>query len=404
MNVVIDCPQCGGDITFDEELEVVRCPYCDSLHQLSGKSNIPRFMIAPRWSEAECRRRVMELLGRKKSLRLKKRQLRLVHAPYWRSKGMVFHWLLGKKQKFSRSSCKGSWDDVKELKTKAFDLSFPAYKNISLGLQSLGIRTAAMPLRLYHPSRLCNNEVVLPTEVSPQEALERSNGFLAFGLNESSLRVEVQETRFVGEVYSIVYFPFWLLEMGAGDTTCLLVIDGVANKVRQTLWRQDVSSFFSGQQPKPDLGGLGTLHLIPCRCPVCGWDFPFSARSKIHLCPTCSRAWAEENGTYRQVEYQLAAAGRDCGHPVRYLPFWNLQTLIHTSQGSLRVRKDLRKLAPGLEATGKKANGSIPIRFLIPAFKIKSMRSLSRFATLFFRSPPETGLRRKEQLKKETFE
>jgi hypothetical protein len=260
-----------------------------------------------------------------------------------------------------------------------------------------------MQLRLYHPTRISERELVLPIQVSPQEAVKRSSAFLTFGFGDSAVQVELQDTQFVGEAFSIVYFPFWLLEVGAGDQTGLLIIDAVANQVKRTLWQQDLSSFLNGQGVERYDTGSETLDLIPFRCPVCGWDLPFSPQSKVHICPTCTRAWAEYKGAYTQVEYQLTAVESGCEHILHYMPFWVLQTRIHTAQGLLSTRADLRKLAPGLTAGRQDPHAADPIRFPIPAFRIKSMRSLCRFATLFSRRPPDSGPRVKERLEKEKF-
>ena len=160
MQVKIDCPQCGGDIIFDEEIEVVRCQYCGSTNQICGKSGLPRFMLPPSWSFEESRRRLSTLLSSKIALPLKEKGLHLVYGPYWRTKGMVFHWTLGKKYSISEAGTR-SWDDAKELRTKNFDFTFPAYREPDLGLETLGVRTAAIPLQLFHPSRLSGSEIVL---------------------------------------------------------------------------------------------------------------------------------------------------------------------------------------------------------------------------------------------------
>ena len=207
MQIKVDCPQCGGDIVFDEEIEVVRCMYCGSTNRISGKAGLPRFMLPPRWTAEECRQRLVTLLSSRKASHLKIKRLRLVYAPYWRTKGMVFHWMLGKKHAVSKEGTR-SWDDVKELKTRNFDLSFPAYKEPDLNLQTLGIRTAALPLQLFHSSRLAGADIVLPSEVTLQEAIEHSNGFLTIGFSDRSLKVELEDTQLVSEMYSFVYFPF----------------------------------------------------------------------------------------------------------------------------------------------------------------------------------------------------
>jgi hypothetical protein len=403
MQIKVDCPQCGGDIVFDEEIEVVRCPYCSSTNQIAGKSGLLRFMFPPRWTETKCRHRISTLFSSKELLRLKKKGLFLVYAPYWRITGMVFHWLLGKKYITSKMG-NSSWDDAKEFKTRLFDFSFPAYREPDLDLLSLGVRTSAIPLQLFHHSRLSGTEIVLPAEISLQEAMEHSNSFLNYGFSDRSFRVEFKDTQLVGEAYSLVYFPFWVLEVEAKDRSGLLIIDGVANRIRKTVWDQDVASFFQEHTPSEATANFGDLHLISFTCPVCGWDLPFAPNSKTHICPTCTRAWDEQNGSYKELDYQLIAVQGKFEHAIRYMPFWDLEAKIHTTDKVLKTRSDLRRLLPNLQAGRGGGNGSDPIRFLIPAFKVRDIKSLSKLATLFCLNPPEQKFRAKELLEKEKFE
>ena len=403
MQIKVDCPQCGGDIVFEEEIEVVRCHYCDSTNQISGKSGHPRFMLPPRWTATQCQHRISSLLSGKVSWRLKKKGVHLVYAPYWRTIGMVFHWLLGKKEHMSPTSGR-SWDDAKELKTKLFDFSFPAYKEPDLDLVSLGVRTSAIPLQLFHHTRLSGPEIVLPVEVSLREATKYSSSFLTYGFSDRNFRVEFKDTQLVGEVYSLVYFPFWVLEVEGEDRSGLLIIDGVANRIRKTVWDQNVASFFQEHKPTEVAANFSDLRLIPFVCPVCGWDLPFSPTSKTHVCATCTRAWVENAGRYQEVEYQLVAVPKKFEHATRYMPFWDLRIQIHTPDGVFKNRSDLRTLLPNLPVGREGGNDAGSILFLIPAFKIRSTNALSKLANLFCVNPPSQQLRAKEALEKEKFE
>jgi hypothetical protein len=403
MQIKIDCPQCGGDIIFDEEIEVVRCQYCGSTNQICGKSGLPRFMLPPSWSFEESRRRLSTLLNSKIALPLKEKGLHLVYGPYWRTKGMVFHWTLGKKHSISKAGTR-SWDDAKELRTKNFDFTFPAYREPDLGLKTLGVRTAAIPLQLFHPSRFSGSEIVLSPQVGLQEAVDYSNKFLTFGFSDRSFKVELEDTELVGEVYSLVYFPFWVLEVEANERRALLIIDGLANVIRKSVWDKDVTAYFQGPSSGKSTSSFGELHLMPFTCPVCGWDLPFTSNTKTHICPTCTRAWTEHSDSYQEVDYHLVATPDDFDKSVYYMPFWELKIQIHTAQGVLKTRSDLGKLVPALPIGKQRGTGSDSIRFLIPAFRIRNLKSLSKLANLFCLSPPPKKLRAKERLEKERFE
>jgi hypothetical protein len=403
MQIKIDCPQCGGDIVFDEEIEVVSCQYCGSTNQITGKSGIPRFMFPPHWTDTQCHHELSTLLIGKESYRWEKKGLYLVYAPYWRTTGLVFNWLLGKRHTVSELGT-STWDDAKELNTKIFDFSFPAYREPDLNLVSLGIRTSAIPLQLFHETRLSGAEIVVSAEVSLQEAIKYSSSFQTYGFSDRGFSVDFEDTQLVGEVYSVVYFPFWVLEVGAKDRSGLVIIDGVANRVRKTVWDQTVESFFKKHPQTERAVNFSDLRLIPFTCPVCGWNLPFSPSSKTHICPTCTRAWSENAGAYREVDYQLVAAPKSFQHDICHMPFWALETKIQLSDGVLSTRSDLRKLLPNLPLIKEGENGSKSIQFLIPAFKIRCPSSLSKLANLFCVSPPSVELRPKKGLEKERFE
>jgi predicted Zn-ribbon and HTH transcriptional regulator len=401
MPILLDCPQCGGEITFDEEIEVVRCPFCASAHQIFGKSGQPRFMLTPRWNRPELTRNLSRLLKGRKSLRAGSGPARTLYAPFWRTRGMVFRWVFGKRESLSPVDGRREWDDAKELQTKVFDLSFPAWKSPSLGLDSLGVRPSALPLRLFHPSRLSDNELVLPAEVSTQEAMRYSSSFLTFGFADGSLTAELEDTELIGETYALIYFPFWLLEVKEGGKTGLLVADATANRVTKVLWDKDLSGFPPVGKRSED---FATLRLMPARCPVCAWDFQPSPHSKVHVCLICARAWAEDQGSYREVPYQLADLPVTWKRPVWYLPFWNLEARIRTADALLRTQGDLRTLAPNLQSLLDQSRMTDPIRFLVPAFRINSMPALLKLASLFSLRPPEANLRTGENLENQRFE
>jgi DNA-directed RNA polymerase subunit RPC12/RpoP len=401
MHILLECPQCGGEITIEEEIEVIHCPYCASTHQILGKAGQPRFMFTPRWGVAELAKNLATLLKDRKELRAESGSAQLLYAPYWRTRGMVFHWALGKRESVSPVDGWREWDDAKELQTKRLDLSFPAWSGPSLGLASLGMRPSALPLRLFHLSRLSGNELVLPAGVSLEAAIRHSNSLLTFGFEDGSMTVEVEDTQLIGETYAIIYFPFWLVTVRDGTKPGLLVVDGVANQTTEVLWEQD---FASCPRAGELSGEISTLRLTPTRCPVCGWDFCPLPHSRIHVCLKCARAWAEHQTGYREVPYQAVSVPATWKLPVRYLPFWDVEARILTAKGVLRTQRDLRGLAPNLPGRLNDSEGAKAIRFLLPAFKINSMPALLKLATLFTLHPPTASLRPEKHLENERVE
>ncbi|MEE8316979.1 MAG: hypothetical protein V3R70_10555, partial [Syntrophobacteria bacterium] len=83
---------------------------------------------------------------------------------------------------------------------------------------------------------------------------------------------------------------------------------------------------------------------------------------------------------------------------------WDLRIQIHTPDGVIKNRSDLRTLLPNLPVVREGENGAQSIRFLIPAFKIRNTKALSKLANTFSVNPPSQPLRAKEALEKEKFE
>jgi ribosomal protein S27E len=42
------CPQCGADISFEEESTVLYCDYCGTALRITGRSGVMRTYVAPR--------------------------------------------------------------------------------------------------------------------------------------------------------------------------------------------------------------------------------------------------------------------------------------------------------------------------------------------------------------------
>jgi len=150
-----------------------------------------------------------------------------------------------------------------------FDLSFPAWRRPSLGLDSLGVRPSALPLRLsIHPG-------YRTTSSSFRRGLPAGSHSLQQLL--SHLRVRGQQPRRRTRGHP----AHW-------RNLCPDLLSFLAPRGKRG--RQDRPPCRRRHGPSSDEGSLGrrferlppagerseefaTLRLMPTRCPVCAWDF-----------------------------------------------------------------------------------------------------------------------------------
>jgi hypothetical protein len=131
------------------------------------------------------------------------------------------------------------------------------------------------------------------------------------------------------------------------------------------------------------------LDFIPFRCPNCAWDLPFRPLAKIHLCRSCGRAWQEKGGTYHEVSYRVGIPGASVNREACiYLPFWRLSVSITTPQKTLENLKDFYGLFPLPKVMDQEVLAGRPIRFYIPAFRVRNAAAVDRLAAQLTRSQP----------------
>jgi len=376
--VSIHCPQCGAQISFEEESTVIHCDYCGSSLHVTGRSGILRHYIEPRENVPQLKkslRSVLKGLGAKKVL-LGERQL--CFAPYWRIKGMVYRWIFGQD---------ANGGHVKELKAKRLDRSFPAYQGIDLGLRSLGVRPRALTLPFFDRKKMSSAGFIMPVDLTWTEAVDRESLIRDVGLDETNLRVNVERTRLMGERHSLVYFPFWIMRLSLGTESRILIVDAVANTVTRTFapaqWRDMWAD--RGQDAAIDFGAVS---FIAFTCPNCGWDLPLNRFDVIHFCKVCKRAWIEHGGRFRRVKFQIADTPKRTGEDLIYLPFWSCQGKIQANGRILKTAGDLKAFAnPYLPPIQAKPDGN-PLRLFVPAARIRNILAADKLAAGLTKQQP----------------
>jgi len=383
------CPQCGADISFEEESTVIRCDYCGGALHITGRSGVIRTYVTPHEDIRRIKKAIQNAtkeIGAKNALVSEKK---LFFAPYWRIKGMVFRWVFGR-------NVQGQI--TKELKTKQLDQTFPAYDGISLGLRSLGIRPAALKLLFFDRSEMSKMGAVMKVGVTFKEAASHGATLTDVGLDETGIRVHLDLTRLIGERYSIIYFPFWMIKLSAGNESRILILDAVANRVTRVLTQDQWVEMVTKAAKQPVRISFSKVSFIPFKCPNCGWGLPLNRFDIIHLCGTCQRAWMERGGRFSAVRFDTAAPPKGLNQPLVFLPFWAFQAEIAFNGKSLKTAADLHGFSLLFSTRVAQSTDQKPIQFYVPAVAIRNIAAANKLATSITQSQPVLEYMPKESI------
>jgi len=366
------CPQCGADISFDEESTVIHCEYCGCALHITGRSGVMRTYVAPRNDVQRMKKAIRGAIMEADAKAALVSEKRLFFAPYWRIKGMVFRWVFGR-------NVEG--ESVKELKTKQLDQTFPAYDGINLGLSTLGIRPAALKLLFFDPSEMSRLGSNIKVAVPFKEAVRHGASLIETVPDETDMRVRLERTRLIGERYSMIYFPFRMIKLTREKKARILILDAVANRVTRILTQEQWEQMLATAAKRPATVDFSKVSFIPFKCPNCGWELPLNCFDIIHVCGTCHQAWMEQNGRFRGVRFDAAAPPKGENQPLLYLPFWVFQAEIHSNGQALKTVADLHEFSLAFPTRVTRSADQRPIRFYVPAVSIRNISAVNKLAT-----------------------
>ena len=180
---------------------------------------------------------------------------------------------------------------------------------------------------------------------------------MTHGLQPGSLEPIIDRT-VLGSVLSIIYFPFWIMELGRTGKMRLAILDAVSESV--VTLEAPISVFKAlGDQPIPD---PQVVSFRPLACPNCGWDLPLRPDDVIFFCSSCQRIWQILGSRFFQVACEIAEVQKPGGSERgQYLPFWVLE---------------------------RRVEESLSFRFFLPAFRYRRLKHLVDLASRLLRSQP----------------
>ncbi|NOY64768.1 MAG: hypothetical protein GXO97_05135 [Nitrospirae bacterium] len=312
ISIAHTCPQCGAPVSLDEAQRVFQCEYCRVRLYIANKSYFQYYLPPVKSSTST----------------------ELLFVPYWRFKGMLFHFRTDK-----------TTGRIIDSSTLALDTSyFPI---------SLGVRTQTVPLR-YLNSEIIKNRFLNHREFSE---LFKHMTMPSKRAEHLSLRGYVSEHDpqalykvFIGERKSLVYLPLYVKDG--------MFYDSVAD---EPLFRMPEDMEWP-EKKRPEDWEPG---FIPTLCPACGWDMEAEPESLTLLCRNCTSVWQAAGERLKKLQYKVLYSEKTGN--LLYLPFWHIEADLEGV--SLKTYGDLVRFA-NLPRVVKKRWEEIPCGFWVPAFKV----------------------------------
>jgi DNA-directed RNA polymerase subunit RPC12/RpoP len=376
VQIHIRCPQCGGEIDFLEETQVITCNYCGSRLLVTGRQGVLRYVLPPKIATpAEAKQKVIEHLHQHGTGHPHISELFLFYAPFWRMQTAVYRWLFGKKtiQADPWSAAPATTERTKSLTTRILDHTIAGFKDLDLGLYTLGVRSRVLQLIPLDQSHVQKRSSFLPLEIDPDAVKKEVRQLSRTFMDPTDVLPEVVLHRLVGLRYSVIYFPLWYAESRDRDRPSALVLDAVSGNVTTALGDgAPIYLKLMGERSRKSFKFKEILFL-PFRCPNCGWDLPLRPLSVLHFCPTCRRLWRDRHGRWTETPYKVAALPEASDQQaLLWFPFWCFRARLESKQGTLQTVEDLYRLAPPIRPATTKTKSAGPISFYVPAARFRN--------------------------------
>lgn len=382
--VSTECPNCSAPLDFSEGANAVRCLNCRSNLLVTGRKQVLSYFVAPKVTAG-----VAGTVARAGQLAARVVRAHLYFIPFYRLRGHDFQWQDVPQKPADDSDGFSGTDDARgadlaglafgrqvsdavravlraatwrrqapepviralaqQVKSGALEAqvqfvdryvekSFLARDLPGLDVYSLGVRAQVLRVRLLRPGALAPLGTAVEVGIDVEAATGR-------GLQVGDVE-HVVYRQVLGRILSVIYFPFWVVELQQRGQSWLTIVDGVAESVVQS---QASLSLYRVLDSAP-AGNQPTVGFRPLVCPNCGWDLPVNPDDIIFFCDSCERVWQIRGTDMTEMPHEIADV-KDGSQNVAavYLPFWLLDT----------------------------APGHSPSRYYVPAFRYRRLKALA---------------------------
>lgn len=386
VQIKTNCPQCGGEISFLEDRQVVKCAYCNSSLFTGGREGIMRFLLPPQISSAADARKIINdsTHGDGKSL-MSWAETFLFYAPYWRIQANIYRWIFGQKPMKLESPNTGfsqPMERIKILLTRLMDQTVPGFSDLHFGLFNLGVRTQALPLRPLNQEHLKEGIRLLPLDIPWDKVKSEANHYANVFFEAEDIQTEVLLQKKIGEKFSIIYTPVWFCQRKKDSQQEAVLLDAIGKKVISIINEgEKIINKLKGKE-NPSALGFSEFIFLPLRCPNCGWPFPYRPFSFLHFCEVCRRLWTERKGIWGELKYKVfLPPSENFRKEFFWVPFWRWRVGVVVNGERLENMMDFYRLAPPPRAINQEQEKKKPIYFYIPAVKFRDPRQILNIAS-----------------------
>ncbi len=369
--VATSCPRCGAPLELGETANATRCGHCRAHLAVTGRGQTLSYQIAPRVSPADARS-LVRFAQPNNGTHHHVGDPRLFLFPYYRLTGLELRWTRapeperqrpratprfanGEAELLAIASAIAIARQPRPLHSPLFggrwvERNVAACDTAGLASYSLGIRPSVLRLELFRPDPAA-------TAVAPTYAAEQALDLAKAAGPDGPAPLH---TTMLARHLSVVYFPYWVIDVRATDRHRCVIVDGTSSSIVAS----DIDPDVLMRLAAPRMPAVRTLGFRPLVCPNCGWDLPEDPDQVVFHCQSCMRAWELSCDGLASIPYAVAPIPKGTDSEYEMLPVWILDR-------------------PGAESHD---------RVFAPAFHFRNVRravDLGRSLTRIAAEPPE---------------
>jgi len=420
--IEVGCPGCGGELELEESFFVLSCSHCGSCIRIV-KPDVPvAYLIKGKLRRNQVRFHVDRFL-KKRKLPLTESGVRIknLYYPYWKIDAMVAK----VRNRFEKRQVRppSEYEDAQYREQEKSEITIgPFTATVAAGNRmdgiplSIGIRTEYIKLFPYSDEEIQDSFDSLPIVRANDDSLA-SVALKFASVNAVDVSsTGINKTDLFNPTYSIIFFPFHVVELVDSDGYSRYLLDGVTGRVlhHQHPFNKDkcetspvavlgldsplATDLFSGDMTSMNTGledvssddlftdleketgpsdappiEFGTLGVEFHRCPNCGEDLP-GRQSYVYICRNCHEMVMLDQSSVPVSG--IAHTAVDEGRMDRLFPFWSFRI-------SENNDSTMKRLFAGVFDSD---------RLVIPAFTIANMEAVYRLARRMSSAAPKLEL------------
>lgn len=346
--LLLSCPQCGAPCLLDDDARSATCGHCGSFLVVARPGRDEIFLAESVVPDAEEVRRIViayrvqarraELLARYRGdlegepltvpelildAELRRFEAALmekvriveahrIEAPYWHLSGTILQGILGRHR-----------NGPKEVRLRAFAVehTVPAYDRSKANLRDRGLRLSRARVRPLSQRTRVDRGPFLPWLDVTEEAHREVGRWRTRDLDPGTEPV-VKRGELVFARRFLVYRLCWLARVVSDVEQAWVLVDGGFATLGGHPGELEVRAMLGAAVADPEDAESRETKAVarPSRCPDCGFEATFAARTVVAVCRNCQLAVEPRPDGVRNVAYDHAEPSWD--GPAEYLPFW----------------------------------------------------------------------------------